>query len=388
MLLKCKHLKLGIVSAITILMVCCTSGGDITRESFNLPDKATCELTELFRISSPTDGAFFSHIRKIHILSDGNLIVQNYPDHQLYELTPVGELVSVIGRQGRGPGEFIQTYISHLTLNDSLHVYDFNNIRHQVLFKNDEGEWEYKRERAFRRKVPDGMREQIPKLVLPGPGSDLYGVFRIFPTSRDTLNGHYAYVSRVDRNVEHMGEVSRLRLEHDLALHRGDNFSLSVHNNRRFYKGFYNFNPETDEVILIHNTSNEIIAIDTSEKETVIGYLPFERFPLDRKKLEGSLVNVNYHYSGMKEIVQDKFLEHEPYYSNVILHQNRLWINLARADSKSPNWIITTLNGEVLKAFRIPENISEVTIHGNRMYGSVLNSDETVYLVGYELKEL
>ena len=141
-------------------------------------------------------------------------------------------------------------------------------------------------------------------------------------------------------------------------------------------------------MILVENTSNEIVAIDSTDRETVIGYLPYERFPIDGEKLEESLVNVNYYYSGMEEIVREKLLDHEPYYWNVILHEGRLWVNLARSDSDSPNWIITTLEGEVQEAFQGPEKISEVTISGNRMYGSVKDADGATYLVGYELKKL
>jgi hypothetical protein len=366
-------------------MASCSAGDDVTLVSFKLPDEATHDLTELFRISSPADGAFFSYIRNIHILSDGHLVVQNYPDHQLYELTPDGELVGIIGREGRGPGEFIQTYMSHLAIDDSLHVFDFNNSRHQVFTRDEPGQWTYSRESAFQRVRLDGLKEQIPDRVVRSTDGETFGLFRIHPTARDTLQAQYMYVSKVDQNIEHAGDVSRLRLASELAIHRGENNSMSVINNRRFKRSFYTFRPETDEVLLIQNTSNDITVIDSSGKETVNGQLPYERFPVNRRSLDESLVNVNYSYAGMEEIVQDKLLDYEPYYRNVVLHDNRLWVNLARSDSDKPNWVVTTLEGELLEAFHGPEEITEVTIHGNRMYGSVRDTDGAVYLVGYEL---
>jgi hypothetical protein len=233
-----------------------------------------------------------------------------------------------------------------------------------------------------------GMQVQIPERIEHRADGELFGLFRVHPGSRDTLQAQYVYVSKVDLNIEHAGELSRMRMASELAIHRGENNSQSVHNNLRFYNAFYNFLPDDDEVILVENTSNEIVAIDSSDHETVIGYLPYEQFPTDDEKLEESLVNVNYYYSGMEEIVREKLLEHEPYYWNVILHEGRLWVNLARSDSSSPNWIITTPEGEVLEAFRGPEMISEVTISGNRIYGSEKDDDGATYLVGYELKEL
>lgn len=364
----------------------CSMGGDFEIESHNLPEYSTLEASELFRINSPAEGAFFSYIRKIHVLSDGNLVVQNYPDHQLYELSPDGSLVGVIGRQGRGPGEFIETYINHLADDDSLHVFDFNNSRHQVFTRDEPGQWRYSRESEFRPMAIEGLRAQIPERVVQCTEDGLVGLFRIHPGSRDTLQSQYVYVSEVDQDMEHSGEVSRLRPASDLAIHRGENNSMSLLNNRRFYNAFYHYRPETDEVILVKNTSNEIISIDASDNESVKGYLPYYWFPINREELESSMSNVNHFYSGMEEIVQSKLLEHEPYYWNVILHDDRLWVNMALSDNNSPNWIITTLNGEVLESFHGPEQISEVTIHRNNLYGSVTGKDGEVWLVGYEVE--
>lgn len=389
MVRTCKYQQqVVIISVVCILTVSCSAGDDVMPVSFKLPNDATHDLTDLFRISSPAEGAFFSHIRNIHMLSDGHMVVQNYPDHQLYELTPDGELVGIIGRQGRGPGEFIQTYTSHLAIDDSLHVFDFNHSRHQVFVRDEPGQWLYSRESNFQRMRLDGLAEQVPEKIVTRHGGKTIGLFKIHPTARDTLQAQYMYVSEVDLDIQHDGEVNRLRMTSELAIHRGDNNSMAVHNNRRFKRTFYMYRPETDEVLLVHNTSNNIIAMNSSGEETVMGQLPYERFDVDRRGIEKSLVNVNYSYDGMKGIVQEKLLDHEPYYRNVVLHNNRLWVNLARSDGDRPNWIVTTLDGNLLEAFIGPDEITGVTIHSNRMYGSVRDADGAVYLVGFELYEL
>jgi hypothetical protein len=361
---------------------------NIELKSYNLPEVPTIEATELFRIENPTKDSYFRWVRKIHILNSGNLVVQNYPDHQLYEYSPDGELINVIGRKGRGPGEFIETYMSFLSYNDSLHVYDFNNSRHQVMTKNNDGKWQAYRERVFRKIRPDGMVEQVPEKVIYKSNSGYYGIFRIFPRSQDTLSAHYAYVTNLNNNFEHSGEVSRLRFEEDLAIHRGHNSSQTVHNNQRFYKAFYNFEHESNQVILVRNNSNEIISIDSSNNESVIGDLPYEQFQIQEDELNKSLVDVNYFYSGMKEIIQEKILKHEPYYWNVILNNDLLWINLARSDTSKPNWIITTLDGKVINSFIGPEDIISVKIQGNKLYGSIIDADGRAFLVGYSLDSI
>ena len=221
----------------------CSRGGDFSPESYRLPGEATFEVKELFRIDSPTDKTYFSYIRKIHVLDDGNLVVQNYPDHQLYELTADGEFVGSIGRQGRGPGEFKETYISFFTFSDSLHVFDFNNSRHQIFTRDEPGQWNYVRESAFRARGRTGMQVQIPERIMHRSDGELFGLFRIHPGSRDTLHAQYVYVSKVDLNLEHTGELSRMRRASELAIYRGENNSQSVHNNLRFYNAFYSYLP-------------------------------------------------------------------------------------------------------------------------------------------------
>lgn len=357
-------------------------------KSYNLPENPTPTAKEIFRISTPTEDSYFRWVRKIHILSNGNLLVQNYPDHQLYEFSPNGELINVIGRKGRGPGEFIETYMSYLSSNDSLHVYDFNNGRHQILAKDKLGKWKPYRERVFRRIKLEGMVEQTPEKVIHKSNSDSYGIFRVFPHSRDTLSAHYAYVAKINHNFEHTGEVSRLKLEEDLAIHRGSNSSQTVHDNPRFYKAFYNFEPESNQVILIRNNSNKIISIDSLNNESVIGALPYEQFQVQEDELNKSLVNANHFYSGMKEIIQEKILKHEPYYWNVILHKNHLWINLARSDTSKPNWIVSTLDGEIKESFVGPRRIRSVRIHDGFFYGVETDVDGQMFLVGYSLKSI
>jgi len=357
-------------------------------KSYNLPEVATIETKEIFRIENPTKDSFFRYIRKIHVLSDGNLVVHNYPDHQLYEFSLNGKLVNVIGREGRGPGEFIETYMSFLTSNDSLHVYDFNNSRHQVFKKNTDGKWQAERERVFRRSTPEGMIEQVPEKIVFNSDEDYHGIFRIYPNYKDTLGGHYVYVSKVDHNIEHAGEVSRLRLEEDIAINKGVNSSMSIHNNSRFYKAFYNFEPESNQVILVRNNSNKIISIDSLNNESVIGDLPYEQFQIQEDELNKSLINANHFYSGMKEIIQKKILKHEPYYWNVILHKNHFWINLARSDDSKPNWIVSTLNGEIKEVFFGPRKIRSVRIHDGFFYGVETDDDGQMFLVGYSFESI
>jgi len=230
----------------------------------------------------------------------------------------------------------------------------------------------------------------LPEDLVYGPEGKK-GIFRIYPSAglseraSDMLDAQYQYVAELDHNIEHKGKVSRLMPVEDLTLYRRNENSLLTHNNERFFKAFYLYDPYHDEVLYIKNTSNEIIAIDSAGNRHIKGHLPYEQVPLDQEKLERTLENVNYFYSGMEEIAREKLLPHEPYYWNIVLNNDRLWVNLARSDTSKPNWVITTLDGEVLESFHGPQSISNVSIRDNRMYGSFEDSNEVTYLAGFEL---
>lgn len=360
--------------------------------SFNLPDSSTVEITELFRISEPVEGSFFRFIKKIHVLSNGNLVVQNYPDTKLYQIDQSGNTIQTIGRKGRGPGEFMETFFSFLVDNDSLHVIDFNHARHQILKKNKHNEWKWERERFYLNPKESEMRELTPSTIFKRRGRYI-GKFLIAPgnSAIDTLAKNYHYLANLDHNLDHQGKVNRLRPTGDTAILRTKNSSTQT-TNPLFWEAFYLYNSKENEVIYINNNSNKIIGIDSLENERIKGYLPFEHFSSNSKEIENRINSskkftsqMGRNASTMEQIIRSKLLAHEPFYYNIILHENRLWIHLARSDSSKPNWIITDLKGDIIEAFHGPTNISQIVIHENKIFGRQEDSDGTIYLTGYKM---
>jgi len=391
------HKKIFLFLTVAILVLShCNNRQNINPISFNLPEKSTLAAKKVFEISEPANGFFINSVKKIPLSRNGNLIVQNYPDYRLYEITPKGSLVNIIGKKGRGPGEFLDIFRVFLAPNDTLHVYDFNNIRHQVLIKDSGGAWQWVREREFRDIQQTKMIEQIPIEVYVKPDGSVMGKFWISPGSSgiDTLTKNYHYVAHVNHNMAHQGEVSRLRPTGDIAILRSGNSTTQVVN-IRFWKAFYLYDSKSNKVIYINNDSNEITEIDTLEHEVIKGYLPFERFVPDEKIINEEVdyskkfaSQMKQNASKMERLIQEKLLPHEPFYRNIVLEDQKLWVNLARSDTSKPNWIITNLNGEVLEAFHGPVNISEVTINNGMLYGMMKKTDDISYLVGFEIMDI
>lgn len=369
---------------ILVIITSCT-GHEIERKAYNLPDKATHKLKQIFRIEEPAPGSFFINHPKVHIMEDGNLVIQNYPDHQLYELTMDGELVQTIGRDGRGPSEFQETYWSFVVQGDSLHVFDPNNGRHQVLKKNNNGAWEWQRERVYFFMRQSKMESQMPGRIYQNKDGDLYGEFKVHPGSSaiDTLSKAYLYIAKIDRNLDQISENSRIRPGRDVAIVRNQQGAMNT-SSSQFSRGFYNFDPHKNEVVYITNTSNEIIIIDSSGNEKVSGHLPFQRYPYDKgKSLHNAVLPPE-----LKKIFESKLLKFESYYRNVILHEDQLWVNLALEDRSKPNWVVTSLTGEVMKSFKGPEHIVNARIKDDHLYGGEKEKDGAIVFVSYQLMEI
>ena len=84
----------------------------------------------------------------------------------------------------------------------------------------------------------------------------------------------------------------------------------------------------------------------------------------------------------MTEVIQDEILKHEPYYWNVILNNDLLWINLARSDDSKPNWVVTTLSGEIKEVFFGPKKIRTVRIHEGFLYEAETNESGETFFCG------
>lgn len=377
------HWRLFLLAAV-ILTGC--SSGSFETVSFNLPEQDTHLPREDFRIIEPVSGAFIVGVMSVQVLENNNLIILNYWDQQLYELDPQGRLVDVIGQKGRGPGEFRLITDIYLLPGDSLHVIERNYGRHQVFAKIDEGVWSTARDRTFIYGYGEDMVEHVPEMVVEGPDNDYYGIFRLLLSASDTLNARYHFLSRVNHDLVPVGEMNRIRMESDRAIQRSN---MATYSNARFLRGFYQYDPCRDEVIYITNVSNEIIAIGPEGHERVSGYLPYEHFPSrnDKENPARSMPFADRYTSEMKSEIERKLLPHEPYYWHMFLEGNRLWVHLARSDPEKPDWVITTLDGQILKSFRSPVKINSIKVHEDRMFVTGEDSAGVTYLAGYTLVE-
>ena len=377
-----------LILIVGFFFTCCERSNKETSRQFNLPDTNTVTLSKLFEYDELSDGAFIKMIKSIKPLSNGNLIVQNYPHYQVHEFSHYGKLVNTIGREGRGPGEFMEAYHVYVTPNDSLHVIDTNYLqRHIVFIKNENSDWEVKRERVSgNKRYVDTLLSKFPVDLTTSKNSQMMGRFWVSPghVVSDTLSHHFNYLAEVDHNLEMAGPPRNLISVGDIATLRTNN-SMTQQSNSWFWYTFYLPIPNANDILLISNNSNKIVRIDSSGNKNIQGLLPFDHFQINKEEIENNFNTSSPNYAKMKQLVLDLMMDHEPYYHNVILNGNRLWIQLARSDTSKPNWIITDLNGNVIESFTGPSNISKTVVIGNKIYGALSKKNGAQTFAGFEI---
>jgi len=376
---------LGFILLIFLSVISCQEVGDVDLE---IPTSSTHELQEVVRIVDDPSGIFFHiSISQIEFLSNGNYIIRGGRNlKNVLEISQDGELVSTIGREGRGPGEFVSIDRILLTPGDSLYIYDQSLARHQLFVKIDD-DWQLNRTLSFERQYDRIFNTDYPLKIFKEPGyNDGYRALmtNLFSYS-DTTNSFYYYVTDVDEDLVQSGDYDLLKFVQDAAVFRAS-WGATADWDNRFRRSFYLFNKQGSELIYINNWSNEIWTIDQNGSERLAGRLPFEHFPIDQSVNEYIDRIADVYESNRVRLIESKFLDHEPYYRNIYLDNDKLWVRFARENETDTEWAISTISGEIEAMFRNPENFDPLTVHNGRLYGLQYVNDVPNF-VSYKLDE-
>lgn len=372
----------------TLLLLTACSGDRSTTTSPEFPDRATHVLQPVFRTAEPDTGIFIDGVRMLRFLSDGSLLFKNgYGATRLLHMSPDGSLRHIIGRAGRGPGEFRHITGVSVTPGDSIFVYDRRNARQQVFARMPGGEWDLARAEPF---APDSDRKLIPEYPLELYPSERHAYLALMQNDisfNDTTSRFYRFIAGVDRNLRLDGGITLLRLAQDAAVYR-EGAGVSADWDDDYRRGFYFYRPETGDVVYLTNTSNEIRRLTPEGESRVSGRLPFEHRPNDLSEIRTWTENVSDSYPPERvERIRSRFLDIQPYYLDAFLDGDRLWVHSSRSDSTAPDWAVAGLDGELQAFFHGPESFHPLAVNGGRLYGE-LTVDEVDYLAAFALREL
>lgn len=365
---KLKYLGLCLVTVLSVIS--CQADEDIV--DIEIPSTITHELQEVFRIVDDPAGIYFHNaVSQIEFLSNGNLIIRGGRNMKnVLEVSPNGELVATIGREGQGPGEFESINRILVTPGDSLFIYDSSLARQQLVVKTD-GNWQLTRALPVERPSSEEFISQYPLKVFQSlPDGNGY---RALITNNigisDTTESFYYYLTDVDKDLVQTGSMDFLKFVQDAAVYRLP-FGVMADWDDRYKRTFYLFNQHNNQLITINNWSNEIWLQDQNGDEQMTGLLPFEHFPIDESVNENIERITEFGYRAERiQLIESKYLDHEPYFQSIYLDRDKLWIRFAREDKSDPEWAISTTSGEIEAVFHNPENFDPLTVHNGRLYG-------------------
>lgn len=88
-------------------------------------------LTESLRIGDEPAGdtVYFDSVWDLAVHSEGNILVSDDSQPGFLVFTPDGTLIHEIGSEGEGPGEFEETPLLYVSLQDSVYAFDLNSDR-------------------------------------------------------------------------------------------------------------------------------------------------------------------------------------------------------------------------------------------------------------------
>lgn len=309
---------------------------------------------------------FSSRGRNNNIVSidrNGRVYIIDRQERNIHVYNPDGELLSEIGREGRGPGEFLS--ISTIRMQeDRLMAYGFRLRRiqwfdldshdvnvvnlHPEELKNDQGEL---------------VLEAITSVMPLGNGSILIGGIESFDENSERERAYATYYTIDENGNLTSDEVFRSILQdyHDLG---GGSKRIPSSD-----EGIEAVSP--DGIIYHANTSEFLIhAINTENNTRKSIYYPYENAPLDR----GEVLETYSDYLRSRMRNAD-FGDHWPALHTILADdENRIWVATITEDADTHTWWVLKDSGEFLGRFVWPRALEIKTIRNGSIY--VLDEDQ------------
>ena len=126
-----KGLVLGSLVAAALGLFTAAGLSSVHTDAADVLGAVDVKLEEIFRTGHDADeeGPLFSIVRRIAVNSEGLVYVANWGSASVYVLSQTGQLVSEIGREGRGPGEFDRVDDVFVDDGDAVIVWDGSQWR-------------------------------------------------------------------------------------------------------------------------------------------------------------------------------------------------------------------------------------------------------------------